>query len=546
MKTTHVLKKLSLAVLLSYAGLVHADLDDEKIKHVLMVSVDGMHQQDLDLCVKNNTCPNIAALSKHGVTFTKAFTPGLSDSVPGLAALVTGGSPYSTGLFYDDVYDRTLFPGTDTTCSTTPGVEVFLQELVGVDFLNQGALSHLDGGGSFNPQQIPRRKVGDDCVPVYPHNFIKTNTIFEVVKENLPHAHTAWSDKHAWGTDWVNGPSGLGVDDLARTEINSIDPASPAGSDYTQSFSGNTATDPSYVHTETFDNIHLKNILNQINGRDSTGTNLVPVPTVFGTNFQTLSVAQKALNSEGGGYVDSKFTPNKHVEAAITYIDNAIGKITEELEDKHLANTTLFILTAKHGQSPANYANLKKIGNTVSSALGDLVANTSDPVTGNNLGSSVTTDDVAFIWLKDQSSRAAALALLNANTSCPTVDPVTKVISSGSGICTNNGGSVVDLSSVPNKFGNPSDGRTPDIMVQPNAGVIYSKSGAKDMEHGGFAADDSNVALLVSNPSFNKKTVNDRVTTTQVAPTIIKAFGLNPALLQAVRKEGTKVLPGLF
>lgn len=546
MKSKHVLNKLTLAVLFSCTGIAHAaDLDD-KIKHVLMVSVDGMHQQDLDLCVKNNTCPNIAALSKHGVTFTKAFTPGLSDSVPGLAALVTGGSPYSTGLFYDDIYDRTLFPGTDTTCSTTPGVEVFLQELAGIDFLDQGPLLHLDGGGSFNPQQIPRRKVGNDCVPVYPHDLIKTNTIFEVVKENLPHSRTAWSDKHAWGTDWVNGPSGLGVDDMARTEINSIDPASPAGSDYTQSFSGNTATDPSYVHTETFDNIHLKNILNQINGRDSTGTNLAQVPTIFGTNFQTLSAAQKAPNSEGGGYVDGKFTPNKHVEAAITYIDNAIGKMTEELEEKHLTDSTLFILTAKHGQSPANYANLKKIGDTVSKTLGDLVANSSDPVTGNNLGSSVTTDDVAFIWLKDQSTRTAAVALLNANTSCPTVDPVTKVINVGSGICTDNGGSVVDLSMVPNKFGNPSNGRTPDIMVQPNAGVIYTKSGKKDMEHGGFAAEDSNVALLVSNPSLNKKTVNDRVTTTQVAPTIIKAFGLDPALLQAVKKEATKVLPGIF
>lgn len=546
MKSKHTLNKLTLAVLLTCTGFANASELDDKIKHVLMVSVDGMHQQDLDLCIKNKTCPNIAALSKHGVTFSKAFTPGLSDSVPGLAALVTGGSPYSTGLFYDDVYDRTLFPGTDTTCSSSPGVEVFLQELVGVDFLNQGPLSNLDGGGSFNPQQIPRRKVGNDCVPVYPHDFIKTNTIFEVIKQNLPHAHTAWADKHAWGTDWVNGPSGLGVDDLARTEINSIDPASPDGSDYTHSFSGNTATDPSYVHTETFDNIHLKIILNQISGKDSTGINLSQVPTVFGTNFQTLSVAQKALNSEGGGYVDGKFTPNKHVEAAITFIDSAIGKMTEELENKHLIDSTLFILTAKHGQSPANYAKLKKIGDTVSSTLGELVANSSDPLTGNNLESSVTTDDVAFIWLKDQNTRAEALALLNANTTCPSVDPVNKVINGGSGICTNSGGSIVDLSTVPNKFGNPSDGRTPDIMVQPNAGVIYSKSKAKDMEHGGFTAEDGNVALLVSNPSLNKKTVNDRVTTTQVAPTIIKVLGLNPALLQAVRKEGTKVLPGLF
>lgn len=545
MKNKHLIKPLTLAVSLLCTGLAHSEDQDDKIRHVLMVSVDGMHQQDLERCVAHGTCPNIAELAEHGVIYTKAFTPGLSDSVPGLAALVTGGSPLSTGLFYDDVYDRTLYPGTDPTCSTHPGVEVFLQELLGVDNLNGGPLSHLDGGGSFNPQQIPRRKVGTDCVPVYPHNFIQTNTIFEVVKQNLKGSHTAWSDKHAWGTDWINGPSGLGVDDIARTEINSIDPASPAGSDYTQSFSGNTASDPAYLHTETFDNIHLKNVVNEINGRDSTGTNLAAVPTIFGTNFQTLSVAQKALNVEGGGYADAAFTPNKHVAAAITYIDNAIGQMTEALEAKHLTHSTLFILSAKHGQSPADYSKLKKIGNTVSGVLGPLVAAASDPITGNNLGSSVTTDDVAFIWLTDQSKRSQAVAMLNANSACPTVDPVTKLISSGSGICTDSGGAVFDLSLMPNKFGDPSQGRTPDIMVQPNAGVIYTKSKAKDMEHGGFAPNDGNVALLVSHPGLYKKTVSTQVGTTQVAPTIIKALGLNPSLLDAVKKEGTSVLPGL-
>jgi predicted AlkP superfamily pyrophosphatase or phosphodiesterase len=135
-----LLKPLALAVSLLCTGLVQAADLDNNIKHVLMVSVDGMHQQDLDLCVANRTCPNIAALANHGVTYTKAFTPGLSDSVPGLAALVTGGSPFSTGLFYDDIYDRTLYAGTDPTCSSTPGVEVFLQEQVGVDNLNGGAL----------------------------------------------------------------------------------------------------------------------------------------------------------------------------------------------------------------------------------------------------------------------------------------------------------------------------------------------------------------------------------------------------------------------
>jgi len=554
-------KPVAAAMALACATIAQASSLPE-IDHVLIVSVDGMHSQDLSRCIANNTCPNIAALAAHGVNYTAAFTPGLSDSVPGLAALLTGGSPKSTGLFYDDVYDRTLFPGTDTTCSTTPGVEVFLQELVGVDFLNPlnsptaapGALLHLDGGGSFNPQEIPRMKTATgDCVPVYPHNFIKTNTVFEVVKQNLRGAHTAWSDKHAWGTEWLNGPSGLGVDDMARTEINSIDPAC-AGTDYTVSCSNNTATDPSYLHTEKFDNIHLQNVLNEINGKDSTGTNKAPVPTIFGTNFQTLSVAQKALNSQGGGYVDAAFTPNVNVAAAITYIDNAIGAMAEALKERGLSGSTLFVLSAKHGQSPADYSKLKKIGDTVSSTLANAgiatnIASMQDAITGNNIQfGSVTTDDVAFVWLPDQSQRAAAVAALKANSSCPAVDPVSKKIVAGQtnpGICADADGYVLDLS-IDQRFGNPAAGRTPDIMVQPNAGVIYSTSGKKDAEHGGFAATDSNVALLVSHPALSQGTVTTRVKTTQVAPTAIRALGLDPALLEAVQIEGTRVLPALF
>ncbi len=533
---------ISASALLISAAAALAGGKEASVDHVLVISIDGMHQQDLAKCIAANTCPNIAVLASHGVNYTNAFTPGLSDSVPGLAALVTGGSPRSTGLFYDDVYDRTLYSGTDTNCTGKQGVEVFLQELVGIDAFNGGPLLHLDGGGDFNPQQIPHRKVGNKCVQVYPHDFIKTNTIFEVVKKHIRGSYTAWSDKHAWGTDWVNGPSGKGVDDLARTEINSVD--GPAGNDYTGSYDG---IQPAYLHTEVFDDIHVRNILNQIDGKDSTGAKAAPVPTVFGTNFQTLSVAQKALNSKGGGYADAAFTPNPFVKDAITYVDGAIGQITAELAARQLADSTLIVLSAKHGQSPADYSRLLKIGHAVTHALGSYVGGGSDPVTGNNLGNGqVTDDDVAFVWLNDQTQREAAVNLLKASTACPAVDPTTKIVlSATTSICADNGGAVIDLSTIPQKFGDPADGRTPDIMVQPNPGVIYTTSGGKDMEHGGFAPDDGHVALLVSLPSLHQKTVTRKVQTTQVAPTVIQALGLNPKLLDAVRTEGTEVLPGL-
>jgi hypothetical protein len=89
------------------------------------------------------------------------------------------------------------------------------------------------------------------------------------------------------------------------------------------------------------------------------------------------------------------------------------------------------------------------------------------------------------------------------------------------------------------------DSRTPDIIVQPNVGVIYTTSSKKQMEHGGFAQDDTTVMMLVSNSRFQPRIINSFVETMQVAPTILQALGLNPGKLEAVQKEGTPVLPGL-
>jgi len=219
-----------------------------------MRSIDGLHEQDVVHCLSTGTCPTIAALTGTGIHFTNAATPGLSDSFPGLAALLTGGTPKSAGLFYDVSYDRTLFAPSDTTCTGTRGWNVVFDETTGIDGFNGGALVHLDGGGAFNPQAIPHALVNGNCMPVYPHNYIKTNTLFEVVKGNIAGARTAWADKHAWGYDWVNGPSGQGVDDLARTEIDSIDTAT--GSSYADV----------YTHTETLGSSSTRSTARRVPG----------------------------------------------------------------------------------------------------------------------------------------------------------------------------------------------------------------------------------------------------------------------------------------
>lgn len=506
-------------------------------KRVLLISIDGLHEQDLARCTSANTCPNLAVLTQSGVTYTEARTPGLSDSFPGLAALVTGGSPKSAGLFYDVSYDRTLFAPADTTCSGKQGWNVVFDETTGINARNGGPLTHLDGG-AFNPQAIPRALINGVCTPVYPHNYVKTNTVFEVVKEHIRGARTAWADKHAWGYDWLNGPSGHGVDDLARTEINSIDPVTQT--DYTDI----------YTHTEKFDNYHVQAIINQIDGKDSTGTKHAPVPTLFGTNFQTLSVAQKAPVAKGGGYLDASFTPGPYVANAIAYADDAIGHIVAELKQRNLYSSTVIIVTAKHGQSPTDHTKLVKNGDTLTQLLeannyldpngnfGQSATQSGNPNDGTGLVGTgmVQTDDVGLIWLRDQSQRDAVVATLKANLGC-----------NAPGICADGpGADILYGPQLAARFGDPAQGRTPDIVVQPNPGVIYTSSKKKDEEHGGNAPDDSHLGLLVSFPSIRHgRTIAKPVLTTQVAPTILRALDLQPEWLRSVAEEGTHALPGL-
>ena len=81
--------------------------------------------------------------------------------------------------------------------------------------------------------------------------------------------------------------------------------------------------------------------------------------------------------------------------------------------------------------------------------------------------------------------------------------------------------------------------------MQPVYGTIYTTSKKKNAEHGGFSYGDTNVGLIVSNPSLTPKVLKTSVATSQVAATILQALGLNPNALKSVQIEKTVKLPGL-
>ena len=110
---------LSIAAL-CFTGLAAAQTP---YQHVLFISIDGMHALDLANCSTGIAsinggapyCPNLARLTQTGLNYVAASTSKPSDSFPGLLAEITGGSPRSTGVFYDVSYDRALSPPTQTT-----------------------------------------------------------------------------------------------------------------------------------------------------------------------------------------------------------------------------------------------------------------------------------------------------------------------------------------------------------------------------------------------------------------------------------------------
>src|SRR5579872_3800600 len=87
-----------LALESSTAGADHPGHDQDQIRHVLLISVDGMHQSDLDWYAANHPNSELARLATGGGEYTNAQTPVPSDSDPGGTGLMTGADPKTLGI----------------------------------------------------------------------------------------------------------------------------------------------------------------------------------------------------------------------------------------------------------------------------------------------------------------------------------------------------------------------------------------------------------------------------------------------------------------
>ena len=481
------MKKILASMLVAVAGAcAHAATPTSQ--RVILISVDGMHSIDLAVYVRNNPTSNLAALSTRGVTYANAHTPLLGDSTPGLASLATGGSPAVTGLIYSPFYDRELSPpGSD--CKTK-GTVYYLDEKWVKDNKRE------DSGGGPDESKLPRDG-SKGCKPVMPRDLIRVNTIFEVVKK--AGGRTAWIDQHDLYNDYLRGKDGKAIDDSRALE--------------------RKGTPGTYEGMSAQDGRRVDLLLNQIRGMDSAGTRKVGVPKLFGLGFIAFGAMQKK-----DGYANSNGTPKGNTKVALDFVDQSLGRIVDELKKQKLYDSTMIILSSKHGQSPIDIKKRRMIDRNV---IRNIV-NGVQP----GLLAHASLDTIGLIWLKDVSRVTETVAALEAKNAEAAIQKLYAH-------------EQLDLL-LP-----VGDSRTPDIIIQPELGAIYADNldsedtKALIAEHGGMLAEDTNVALLVSFKGGDGRVIRAAVQTSQVAPTILSTLGIAPDKLDAVRLEGTPALPAL-
>ena len=557
--TTAILSGAAVSVLLlTFTAVARGD-DLDKVEHVLLISVDGMHQSDLAWYVQTHPNSTLAMLMAQGINFSNASTPFPSDSFPGMVGQVTGGNPATTGIYYDDTWNHAVFPaGTKNCVGPASGGEVAYTE---ADDINLGALDagqgivpapgnpdpwanilHLTGNPVklINPANLPVDPA--TCQPIYPDKYLHVNTIFEVAHKH--HLRTAWSDKHPAYLA-LSGPSGEGVDEYFTPEINSsaskTAPTDPNQPDWT--------TDN--LFTQQYDGYKVEAVINWINGHRHDGSGDPGTPAIFGMNFQTVSTGQKLPTSRtsgnlsgsaAGGYLADGATPGPVLANALDFVDQSLGKMVSALGSRGLLNSTAIIVSAKHGQSPMNLAALNRIDDgKIIAALNSAWNNSQQR--GNPKATPLVAfgvdDDGMLLWLNDRSIAATEFArqfLVNYNDPTASVDH--KPVKSAGLWQVFTGVAAAQLIGV-----SESDPRVPDVIGIAQYGVVYTGHPSKIAEHSGDHPEDRNVPIVVAWPGATSGlNVTAPVETTQIAPTILELLGLRPQELQAVQIEGTQPL----
>lgn len=327
------------------------------------------------------------------------------------------------------------------------------------------------------------------CDALQAHRLVRVNTIFDVVHAAV--GRTAWADASAGYADLLRGFSGNALDDvfIASAAPHDIDRISAA---------------------EEQDRECVDAVLRWMaKGPDA--------PRLAGLSLIGLDAAQRSiplLQTASPGTAGSvKRSPLEHADAQVRRIVSALDKAG-------LFESTWIIVTARHG-SIGDTANLR----VVDSALVEQVAKMA---AGGELDR-VVAGTAAMIWLKHPEKTET---IVNAYR--------TKMLDLGIGAIYF--GEKLKLIMNTAK----EDSRMPDVILEPQAGVVWAIEGQWPKHLGGFSDDENHVAMLISGRQLTGRVDKTPVQSGQVAPLILQMLGMDKLELQALRQEHVPPLPGIF
>jgi hypothetical protein len=490
----------------------------QRARHVIIISIDGLHEADLTDPVTSVLIPHIMALAHAGIWYQNASCAHPSDSFPGTLAYLTGAGPATTGVYYDDTFCRSLV-GPGGGPDTPLGTQVRLTAAID----KQPRMT--SGGGDYDASSIDPAKVPLDpargFAPVYPHDYLKVNTIFEIA--HAAGMRTALMEKHP-SYEIASGPSGSGVDDMYSPEIDA--PVALIDGKLVDGFSAAAGTKlDQIIHNlplvMVYDDMKVSALLREIGGQDSRGRSRPGPPALAAINLQTVNIGQKSLTggieqASGGGE-----TVSRELTDALRHADANIAAIAGQLHDAGIWNDTLLVLTAKHGNSP-------RIGTATVAGGGRIL--TTLKAAGIELAG-YTQDQIALFWLADVGQTARAAQVLQALRDGPDNPGIDQIFW---------GDSLKQAG-----LAGPAD-RVPDLVLTAKPGMFLLDLLSKRAEHGALNDEDTHVPLILCGgaiPADRGHVMTDTVKSTQIAVTALRFLGLDESKLQGAKAENTQVLP---
>ena len=241
------------------------------------------------------------------------------------------------------------------------------------------------------------------------------------------------------------------------------------------------------------------------------------VHALFGMSFTGIAESQRRV-----GYLDGLGTPSQGLAKALQELDDSIGRIVQELKAKRLFDSTWIVVAAPYAQSPVDRRQrtvipLARLRKTADTTVPSGVVH-------------ISGGDVAMIWVLQTAQTDRLAKSLAADAMSLSIQDIYY------------GARLALTLNTP-----ADDSRMPDIILQPRAGVSWGVRNERAlMSHGGMLDQDTHVALMISGAQLTGRTDPTYVPTTQLAPLLLRALGMEKFDLRALHLEHSPALPGIF